>query len=108
MRHESEDSHFLVHIDMICFVFTKVLVKLSQAYTSPTGLQKGIEDWHLSRIEKNPQVKAKAKKMNLKHQLKSFIVDHQTRPWMWLPVSRASVMYKGIYVLDSTMQSLDN
>ena len=70
VRHESEDSHFLVHIDIICFVFTKVLVKLSQAYTSPTGLQKGIEDWHLSRIEKNPQVKAKAKKMNLKHQLK--------------------------------------
>ena len=99
---------FCGHIDIICFVFTKVLVKLSQAYTSPTGLQKGIKGWHLSRIEKNSQLKMKAKKMNLKHQLKSFIVDHQTRPWMSLPVSRASVIYKGIYLLDSTMQSLNN
>ena len=88
---------------MCCYVFTKVLVKLSQAYTSPTGLQKGTKGWHLSRIDKNAQVKMKAKKLNLKHQLKSFIVDHQTRPWMWLLVSRASVIYQGIYLLYSTM-----
>ena len=72
---------FFSRIDLICcFVFTKELVKLSQAYTSPTGLQKGIKGWHLSRIDKNALVKTKAKKLDLKHQLKSFIVDHQTRP----------------------------
>ena len=85
------------HID-ICSVFTKELVKLSQAYTSPIGLQKGIKGWHLLWIDRNAQVKSKGKKMNLKHQLKLFIVDHQTRPWMWLPVSRACVIYKGIYL----------
>ena len=100
---------FFSRIDMkCCFAFTKVLVKLSQAYTSPTGLQKGIKGWHLSRINKNAQMKTKAKKLDLNHQLKSFIVDHQIRPWMWLLVSRASAMYKGICLVNSTIQSLNN
>ena len=41
---------FFNHIDIIYFVFTKVLVKLSQAYISPTGFQKGIRGWLRSRI----------------------------------------------------------
>ena len=53
---------------MLC-IYTKVLEKLSQVYTLPTGLQKGIKGCHLSRNEKNAQVKTKTKKLDQRKSL---------------------------------------